>query len=354
MANPEQRPKLGDRSLEGLAVRFRHFGRVEAPQLDSPLYAELCEGIATDPELLRLAAQTPTHQPPPNMIFAAAHYLLLRGARHELAAFYPGVSEAPRPAEPAFPAFRDFCLEQRPAIEQLLATRRTQTNVVRRCACLLPAFSQLDSPLALVEIGSSAGLNLHWDEYHYDYGDTRWGNPESPVPLRCELRGSIPLPKLPPEIPVVWRQGIDINPIDPSDSDAVTWLRALIWPEHLDRHARLDRALQIARERPVPVVAGDATVVLDQVLDAVPEEAALCVFVTHALYQFSRDARRSVYATLQRRARDRTVDFISMEGSGTDHSEVYWNRYRGRTRETFKLANAHPHGWWIEWLVDES
>ena len=95
------------------------------------------------------------------MLFAAVQYLLLTGLDHPLTARYPIISGEQRPLAPAFPRFRDFCLQHRDRIVELIATRRTQTNVVRRCTCLLPAFSivcrETPSPLALIDLGASAG-----------------------------------------------------------------------------------------------------------------------------------------------------------------------------------------------------
>jgi len=352
-----------DRSAAGVAQIFRYFGRIEAPQLDSPLYAELCEGVAEDPELLAIAVQTPVSQPPPNMLFAAAQYLLLGGAEHPLAAHYPAISGAPRRDAPAFPAFRDFCLDHRDEIESLVTTRMTQTNVLKRCVCLLPAFATLgleapDRPLALIEVGPSAGLNMHWDRYQYDYADVRgahvtWGDPASPVRLDAELRGDLPLPDLTAAPRVAWRAGVDLNPIDLTDPDGVRWLRALIWPEHVERHARLATAIELARERPPRIVTGDAVEELPALLDEAPRDAQLCVYATHALYQFSRDARVALYAAMQRASRLRPVAFLSMEGTRPPHSELMLTRYRGDERTTRKLADCNPHGWWVEWIADD-
>jgi hypothetical protein len=353
--NDRTQPDFASRELPSLSAQFELFGRVEAPQLDSPLYAELCAGIANDEDLLEIAVHTAPTQPAPNMLLAAVHYLLLCGASHPLTAHYPSVSGAAAPG-PAFPAFRDFCLARRAAIEQLVATRRTQTNVLRRCACLLPAFasvySEADRPLALVEIGASAGLNLQWDRFGYRYSPgPSWGPADPPLWIEAEVRGDVPLPGLPERIPVAWRRGLDIAPIHVDDDDAIVWLRALIWPEHVDRHARLESAIDLARRSPPELVAGDATTTLPGAIAAAPQAAALCVFATHALYQFSRDARRQVYATMQRASEQRPVDFVSMEGTGDRCSELFWTRYRGGERTTRKLADSSHHGWWVEWCA---
>jgi len=351
LTQPDRIPYT-DRSPEGVARIFRYFGRIEAPQLESPLYEELCAGVAEDPELLAIAAQTPSSQPPPNLLFAAVHYLLLGGAEHALAAYYPAIAGETRPDAPALPSFRAFCLEHRPEIEHLIRTRLTQTNVLKRCGCLLPAFATLgrERPLALVEIGPSAGLNLRWDRYRYDYGDgSEWGDPASPVHLDTQRRGPIPLPDLSGAPRVAWRVGVDLNPIDVTDADAVRWLRALIWPEHVERHAQLARAIELARPDPPRIVAGDAAEELPHLLAEAPADAQLCVYATHALYQFSRDARHSLDAAMSQASASRDVTFISMEGTKPPLSELLRTRYREGQRLTTKLADCNPHGWWLEW-----
>ena len=127
--------------LASLRVAFHRFARVEGPGLASPTYAELAYGVSMDDDLLEIAAHTRPHQPAPNMLFAAVQYLLLAGLDHPLAAHYSIIAGEERPMTPAFPHFRDFCLHHRERIIELIRTRRTQTNVVRRCTCLLPAFS---------------------------------------------------------------------------------------------------------------------------------------------------------------------------------------------------------------------
>ncbi len=383
---------------QDLSAAFEQFARVEAPDLDSPTYAELAAGVAGDGELLALAARRQAGQPAPNMLFGAVQYLLLQGVEHPLAAHYPilaggersagpsrpvapsagagGGSPASGPGagnegvRPAFPLFREFCLEHRERVAELIATRSTQTQVVRRCTCLLPAFGlvhrEARAPLALVDIGASAGLNLLFDRYSYRYwrvarapreprarrGDPpallRWGPPDAAVALDAELRGGELPPAPPGEIPVAGRDGIDLNPIDLDDPDQLLWLRALIWPEHVERHAQLVAAAAELKERPVRLHRGDATAMLGGVLDRVPAGAALVVYSTIALYQVPPAGRRRIARTLAERSRLRPVWQVALEG--VHPPRLTLTRYLdGSRRGTELLARASPHGWWMEW-----
>jgi hypothetical protein len=339
-----------------LAGAFEHWAKVDAPSVGSPLYAELGQGVSRDPALLRLAAETRPYQPAPNMLFAAVQYLLLGGVRHELSEHYPILAEAPAPAGRAFPKFRDFCMVYRDAIVPLLKTRRTQTCVPRRCVCLLPAFARVVSEapgrLAMLEIGPSAGLNLLWDHYRYDYGGgLRWGNPQSEVLLDTERRGDVPLPDLPASMEVLWRVGVDLNPVDVGDDDQVRWLRALIFPEHVERHLQLRVAIRIARAHPPRLVEGDAADRLPELLSEAPRHATLVVFATHALAQLPPDRLVLVLKSLQRHGERRPLFFVSMEFTAARHSELFLTRYAGGGRDTIKLADCNPHGQWIQWLA---
>ena len=360
-----QRPDYRDRTPEGLAQIFRHFARMEAPQLASPLYEAFCLETADDPELLEIAALAGPGQTPVNLLFAAAQYLLLGGLEHPLRDHYPTLCgcRPPSVAEAraqVFPVFRDLCLSQRAAVEELVADRRVQTNVVQRCSCLLPAFAEVSAaandgaPLSLIEVGSSAGLNLHWDRFRYALhgagGTTAWGSPDSPVLVETELRGDVELPALPARIPVASRVGIDISPIDIEDEDAVRWLRSLIWPEHTERHARLLAALDVARAHGAPVVQGDAVDLLPELIEDARAETAAVVFATFALYQVERDRLRSLLQSMQRASRRRPIDFVTMDGTGPGYAELRWTRYRDGGRQVDLVARCNPHGRWLEWL----
>ena len=347
---------------------FHRFARVESPDLASPMYAELAYGVSLDRELLELAAQKRRRQPAPNMLFAAVQYLLLSGggdADHPLAAHYPIVPGRERPMQPAFPAFRDFCLTYRDEILELIRTHRTQTNVVRRCTCLLPAFSMVQQesglPLALIDIGASAGLNLNVDRYRYRYlrggrEEAAWGPPEARVALEAELRGSGPMPELADRLLVWFRGGIDLNPIDLQREEELRWLRALIWPEHVERHQRLiDGAAELARS-PIDLRGGDAAELLPAMIADTPADAALTVYSTVALYQFPAAGRERIYQTLAETSRERPVWLVTLELrlediDDTQEPTLAITRFVNGKRSRQLLAKSSPHGWWIEWAA---
>lgn len=358
-------PVHGDRSPDDLARIFRTFGRDEAPQLEGHLYEALCPAIAEDRELLELLASVPPSQAPPNILFGALHYLLLEDDGAALRRFYRDlVGPAERTGAPseAFPAFREYVLDHREQIEEIFRTRRVQTNVIQRCTLLLPAFAHLarqaaEPALALIEIGPSAGLNLLWDRYAYRYTRpggseaVRWGDETSGVTLPCELRGDLALPALPSAIPVASRVGIEYDRIDVEDDDAVRWLRALIWPEHVERHDRLEAAIALARSAPPRVIEGDATSQLAPLLAEAPSDAALCVYATFVFSQIAFDDRQRIFDALAAASTDRVVWFVSIEGTGGTYAETFLHRYERGDRTTTHLANCSPHGRWIEWLA---
>lgn len=163
-------PLLSDAQLAALAQRFVRFADQECRDY-APLYDRLARGIARDPELLTLAAHARSGQQAPLLLLAAVHALLLGGADHALGTFYPSVvPRAAVPSEDVMPAFRAFCRDYHHALRALVCTGLVQTNEPRRCTVLLPAFATVarlagDRPLALIEVGASAGLNLLFDRY---------------------------------------------------------------------------------------------------------------------------------------------------------------------------------------------
>ncbi|MDS0277623.1 DUF2332 domain-containing protein [Halomicroarcula sp. S1AR25-4] len=337
------------------AETFRSF--VEWAEGSDPLYAHLAHRIAADadPDLLAVAEAAPEDRATANLLFAAVHFLLERSPDHPLAAYYPTLTDDARsPDDDCYPAFRDFCLDHADEVRSLLRRRRTQTNSVRRTAVLYPAIahvaSRVDGPLALVELGPSAGLNLLFDRYRYDYGDRVVGASESPVTIESEVRGGDPpLPTDPPTLHS--RVGVDLNPLDVTDDADADWLRALVWPAHEDRRTVLDAALTVARTDPPRLVAGDLLEDLPGVLDEIPEDVPVCVVNTLVLYQVPQAVCAELETYLTGQMARRPLHWLTGETelSGGDSVRLDWVRAEGNGVERTRLADYDPHGAWVDW-----
>lgn len=320
-----------------------------------PLYAHLCRRAAEDPELLALAEAVPEGRQAPHLLLAAVQCLLDRDGDHPLARYYPGLTDDARvPDAECYPAFREFCLDNDDALRPLLETRRTQTNSVRRSAVLYPALShvaaRVDGPLALVELGPSAGLNLLLDRYRYDYDGRVVGADDSPVTIESTVRaGDPPLPADPPAVRS--RVGIDLHPLDVTDPDDADWLRALVWPSHADRRRLLDGALDVARRDPPRLVAGDLLEDLPAVLDGIPDDVPVCVFNTLVLYQVPKEVCERLDATLRERMADRPLHWLTgaPELSVGESVGLDWVRDEGGAVRRDRLADHDPHGAWLDW-----
>ncbi|MEV4386430.1 DUF2332 domain-containing protein [Micromonospora sp. NPDC049580] len=255
------------------AEAYVEFARREAHGV-SPTYERLSDAVAHDDDLLALLDALPPAKRQPNLLFGVVRWL-------------GGPVDDPG-------AFHDYTLTHWPAIEAQMRARATQTNEAGRCAVLLPVLAALPQPLALLEVGASAGLCLYPDRYAYRYGEHRIGSGE-PV-LECAASGLVPPERVPQ---VVWRAGLDLNPLDVTDADAVSWLDALIWPEHAHRRARLRAAAAVAAADPPLLIRGDLVEDLPALATRAPAGATLVIFHTSVLYQVP-VARREAFVRLVR------------------------------------------------------
>jgi hypothetical protein len=334
--------------LGPLSQKFRQFAD-EARTYGGPLYVVLSTRIANDEELLGIARHV-CRPPVPNVFLAAVHFLLAEAREHELSAFYASLCDVPRPPAEAYPAFRDFILSNTARLIPLLETRITQTNEVSRCSFLLPAFTAVQQsagggPLALIDVGCSAGLHLRWDHYHYDYGVAQVGDPRAAVSIRCELRGPV-MPPLPGSFPECrYRVGIDLSPVDLRDPIERRWFEALIWPEHADRRRLASAAIDELLCDPPEIVKGDAVEVLAAELAAVPLGTALVVFNSAALCQGGAAEQKAIADVLIAFSFRRPIHWLYCEGE-----EVLLRALDRGTMVETKLANKDGHGRWLEWL----
>ena len=341
----------GDIPIEGHSQQFKFYGERVYHGV-SPLYEVISLHVARDSEILALVG-CPRRPSLPNILLAAVHFLLLRGAQHPLAAFYPSVSQTSETAGDVYRHFRSFCLEHKDSIQALVSSRLGQTNEVRRCAHLLPAFGLIarrsaGAALGLVDIGASAGLLLLWDKYRYDFGDGRiYGDPTSPVQIDCKLLGDL-RPQFPDPLPEVsFRKGIDLQPVDLHDPDELLWLRACIWPEHRDRDELLQAAAGVWQRDPPEVTPGDAIEDLARLVKEVPEDSSLCIFHSEVFRQQPQDVHDEFNRTVADLGKSRDLFWLSAEHPNL---ELKTFKHGKMTKET--LAKLETHGREFEWILE--
>ena len=315
----------------GIAEVYRTFARQEA-RGRSPAYQALAEAVAGDAAVLRFVGSLPPEKRQPNLLFAAARYLL--GDAADLA------------------RLRGLVGERRAELSEVMRARRTQTNEPARCATLLPALAQLPPPLALIEVGASAGLTLLVDRYSYDYAGHRIAgrDPRAPT-LRCAPSGPVPLPARVPAI--AWRAGLDLNPLDVRRDDDVRWLSCLVWLGEGDRQQRLAAAIAAARRDPPVVHRGDLLTDLPALAAQAPAGATLVVYHSAVLAYVNPGQRRRFADTVRGLADAwlsneapgvvRGLPGVSRPASGGDPFVLARD---GRT----PLALADGHGTWLRWL----
>lgn len=329
----------------------------------APLYSRLSTGIAEQPEVLAILAEAPPTHRAPVSLFAAVHHLLLADPGPPLASWYPNLTAVPRTDDPV-PAFVEFCAVRRPELAELVATRLPQTNEIGRSALLLVGLADVAvraGPLAHLDIGASAGLNLLIPHYGYDYSGHRLG--EDRLVLSCDVigGGSAALPRAVPSFAA--RQGLDREPVDLADPDQVRWLEACVWPDQTDRFDRLRTAVQIAQEHPVPVRRGDAVADLDAAIDALGDSGHPVVTTSWVLTYLTDQQRAAFQERLASRGARMDLSWVYTEApayapglpypDGMRESEltvlgvVGW---RDGVRHVRHLATCHPHGYTLRWL----
>jgi hypothetical protein len=299
----------------------------------SPAYESLAQAVAADAGVLRFLDSLPRAKRQPNLLFAAAWAVL---------------------GEPAGIGTLRALVRDRPAeLSAVMLARRTQTNEPARCATLLPALAELPPPLALIEVGASAGLTLLFDRYSYDYAGHRLAgsDPLAPV-LRCEPRGPVPLPARLPAIS--WRAGLDLSPLDVTSDEDVRWLSRLVWPGEGDRQQRLAAAVAAARRDPPAVHRGDLLTDLPALAAQAPADATLVVYHS-AVLAYVAPADREHFAGV---VRGLGAVWLSNEAPGVvpgvpavpvaAHQNAPFVLARDG-REPLALTDGH--GQWLEWLA---
>jgi hypothetical protein len=301
----------------------------------SPLYEALAEAIVRHDDLVAFIASLPADKRQPNLLFAAVRHVC-------------GTPEGPE-------HFIQWVRQHQTRIRAVMLARHTQTNEPARCATLVSLLASLPQPLALLEVGASAGLCLLPDRYGYDYGHQRVlpdTTGEAPIPIfPCQTNDETRTPKVLPE--VIWRLGIDLNPVDLTNLDDVAWLETLVWPGQEQRADRLRAAIAMAQADRPTVVQGNLLHDFLRYADQAPKHATLVVFHTAVLAYLSDPSDRDRFASM---VRETGAVWISNEAprvlphiAAKLTTEAPCNRFL-LAHNGEPVALTGPHGQSIYWL----
>jgi hypothetical protein len=297
----------------------------------------LARGVAENASLLKLLAGIPPPKRQPNLLFAAV--------RH--------IAGVPQDCL----SFRRVMLARWGEIRAVMLSHSTQTNEPGRCATLLPVFARLPQPLALIEVGASAGLCLLPDRYAYRYGNhaVRPDDVCADAPVfPCRASAGTPLPRMVPRI--VWRAGLDLNPLNVADAAQMAWLETLVWPEQTGRAERLRAAIQIAQADPPRLEQGDLRDGVAALAAEAPKGATLVVFHTAVLAYLPGETERRAFATAVTSCCDywvsneapRVLPDIAARAPAQPPREQFILAVNG-----VPVAWTDPHGAALEWIGGE-
>ncbi|QNQ08708.1 DUF2332 domain-containing protein [Sphingomonas alpina] len=229
-----------------------------------------------------------------------------------------------------------------------------QTNEAGRSAALMTGLIEVarrhGPKLELLEIGSSAGLNLLIDRFRFDLGGTMVGPADSSVTIRPEWRGAPP-PQVPVEIVSV--RGAEIQPVDVTDAKAADRLRAYIWADNPERTKRLAHAIAMIEARPVDMVQGDAADWVGARL-AEPQAAGVTRVLMHSVvWQYLGAERQSrIEAAMKAAGAAATVErplaWVRMEPNRNTAQQQVWVQSWPGFEYAVQLANVQAHGAWVE------
>jgi len=179
----------------------------------------------------------------------------------------------------------DAALDTQPGfLGRFAAEQPVQTNEVARAPALLRGLGEVGRErIDLLELGTAAGLLLYLDRYGYEH-DGRFE--------------------------IVRRRGIDRNPIDVTTEEGARLLESFVWPDQTERIERLRAAIEIVREDPPELIAGDY---VDLVSELIGEDTVVMSCVTTMYLPDDR------YAELVEKLRGTT--WLSLEGPR--HARAY-------------------------------
>ena len=331
--------------------------------ISSRVYQQLYAFIATQPQLINLYDSLPPEKHIPAQLLAAVRYLTFTNPDEDLSRLY-ATPDARDVSERLNEAFATFCDDYEYDIVRLMRNRVVQMNEPNRCNALLPALMKIQREtrrsLALVEVGASAGFNLLFDRYRYDYtGGAALGSPGAQVRLNCVLRNK------PPQLDLnfphgEFRAGIDLEPPGFGNEEDERWLRACIRVGDVGAEQRFDAALTLAKREWPDVREGDGAEELERVVNEVSDTDELVVINSFAMQAMSSSERNNYSDELRKIGNYRPLWWLGYEPPGivpgvkvpeqVAPALLSLRRMSPTGEEATLLARGGELGEWMEWL----
>ena len=291
----------------------------------------------------------PTRDALPLRLMGGLHALVLARADDELAAVFAGEIIDHQAVEGVLG--RVFARHDAALMPWLDGP--PQTNEPGRSGGLMTGLVEVarayGPKLEVLEIGSSAGLNLLIDRYRIDLGGTVVGPADAAVTIRPIWQGEPPVPA---PVEIVSIRGCDIAPMDATDPAVEARLAAYIWPEAPERLVRVRAAIEMMRARGVDLVQADAADWVEARL-AEPQVAGVTRVLMHSVvWQYLPEAtaeriRVAMRAAGERASAERPLAWVMMEPDRAHGLQVI--RVRGWPGEDGWriVGTAHAHAAWV-------
>ncbi|MEP6786477.1 MAG: DUF2332 domain-containing protein [Sphingomonadales bacterium] len=320
---------------------------------DAPVTAAVCRALieAID-TTTRTGARVlgwsgnPTADAVPLRLVGGVHSLWQRGVAPELAPLFEC-------GEDDVATMRAFLAQHDAALLPWL-DGPPQTNEPGRSAQLMAGLLEIAARhgprIELLEIGSSAGLNLMIGRYRINLDGVTTGPADSPVVLTPEWRG--PPPAAGP-IDIVGARGVDIAPVDATSQAGADRLLAYIWADHHVRFERMAGALSMIRADPPRLDAGDAADWVEARL-AEPQEAGVTRVLMHSIvWQYiAAEGQARITAAMEaagaRATTERPLGWVRVEADRTVNQHDITLRSWPGYDQSVLYGHAHAHGFWVE------
>ncbi|HEV2614441.1 MAG TPA: DUF2332 domain-containing protein [Gammaproteobacteria bacterium] len=345
--------------MDSLREHFEYF----TPQ-SSPVYTAIAQIVATQPAILDALSVIPLQHSPRTVFLAAIHAVLLSGAKHALSDFYPTVGGQRIISDENLTEFKiiflDFYRKYQTELKPYYL-KNTQTNEAKRSFALLPGLSEIierekSNKLSLIEIGTSAGFLLNLDKYGYKINNLILGNKSAKKIFETTWTGKLPENLKDNFIIPEHKIGIDINPINIENKEEFLWLKALTWPEHVDRMENLDFACEVLlqNKKELLILKGTLEDHIDKIMSVCADSKILCFYAVWVFYQLSESQKESINNIFIKLAKttNKKIYFMfdDMDIAQVGHGvNIILRRYdeRGDYADHEVCAACH-HGSWIE------